>query len=115
MNKAVSLDLLSLCECEEVLLDISRSIRKPMRLIKRPNAMVAVVDQTILNVWPGQDVNMRFPWNDEHAVDSLEFTCSRPGGYFTRGHIHLRHTKMSYLELKEELMSALVEQEPVLN
>ena len=95
-------------ECESVIQDISRTIRKPIDCVSRKSALVAVLDDTIMNVWPGPEVNMRFPWNEDHPIDSIKYSCSDRSGRFEIGHVVLRDSRMSYFELKETLMLALI-------
>lgn len=106
--KELPVDVITLEECVSVLQDISRTIRKPIECVPRKSALVAVLDDTIMNVWPGPEVNMKFPWNEEHPVDSLKYTCSDRSGRFEIGHLVLRDNRISYFELKETLMIALI-------
>lgn len=103
----VNVEIITPDECESLIQDISRTIRKPVDFLVRPNSVVAVLDGTVMNIWPGPEVNMRFPWDNEHPVDSLKYTCSDRAGRFDIGHVVLRN-RMSYIELKEELMTALM-------
>lgn len=101
-------------ECESLFKDISRTLKTPVDFLTRQNSVIAVLDETIMNIWPGPEVNMRFPWSDEHPVDSLKFTCSNRAGRFDIGHVVLR-SSVSYQELKEQLMNALSGQDRTLN
>jgi hypothetical protein len=102
----VCVEVITPDECECLIQDISRTLKKPVDFLARPNSVVAVLDDTVMNIWPGPEVNMKFPWCVEHPVDSLKYTCSDRAGRFDIGHVVLRN-KVSYLELKLELMRAL--------
>lgn len=106
LPEKICVEIITPVECEYLIQDISRTLRKPVDFLTRPNSVVAILDDTVMNIWPGPDVNMVFPWCDDHPVDSLKYTCSNRAGRFDIGHVVLRN-KVSYLELKEELMKAL--------
>lgn len=114
IHEKVRVELITPEECESLFKDISRTLKTPVDFLTRQNSVIAVLDETIMNIWPGPEVNMRFPWSAEHPVDSLKFTCSDPSGRFDIGHVVLR-SNVSYLDLKEQLMQALSGQDRTLN
>lgn len=112
LQNSLMIEIITLEECELIFRDISRTLKKPIDCIIGNSSLVILMDDTVMNIWPGPEINMRFDWDNDHPVDSLKYTCSNQSGRFEIGYVLLRNNRITYFELKGVLLNALIGTNP---